>query len=189
MAPPAIRLSSAATSDAGAAIQTASAARDDPSATWSARPKPALQGGRPERTSQLRVKLGVTRPPITRIISTVAASPRRRPALSAANPPRKAARWNPRLPSTSAPTSTRILRLRQFFPAMISRASTAASAIRKARSMPTTHPAGSHPDSAIAIRPASHSAASAATGQPTTGIRPVQFGTAVSRKPAITALA
>ena len=32
--------------------------------------------------------------------------------------------------------------------------------------------------------PASHSAASAISGGPDTGIRPVQFGTAVSRKPA-----
>ena len=40
-----------------------------------------------------------------------------------------------------------------------------------------------------AARPASHNSASPASGAPFTGSWPVQFGTAVSRKPAITASA
>src|SRR5207237_5445774 len=39
-----------------------------------------------------------------------------------------------------------------------------------------------------AIRPSSHSPASVASGAPATGGRPVQFGMAVSRKPAIVAI-
>ena len=44
-------------------------------------------------------------------------------------------------------------------------------------------------ENSIARRPASHSSASAPSGAPVTGRRPVQFGIAVSRKPAITAAA
>ena len=43
------------------------------------------------------------------------------------------------------------------------------------------------PDARMATRPANHSSASAPSGQPLTGNRPVQFGIAVSRKPAMLA--
>ena len=42
-------------------------------------------------------------------------------------------------------------------------------------------------ETVTATRPATQTAASASSGQPTTGSRPVQFGTAVSRNPATTA--
>ena len=42
-------------------------------------------------------------------------------------------------------------------------------------------------DVSTAIRPAAQRAVSAASGQPATGSRPIQFGIAVKRKPAITA--
>ena len=51
--------------------------------------------------------------------------------------------------------------------------------------MATTGP--SQADTSIAARPASHTTNKATSGAPTTGRRPVQLGTAVSRKPATTA--
>jgi hypothetical protein len=70
-------------------------------------------------------------------------------------------------------------------PAMISRHTTPASTTRKARS--TTAAATGHGRPAQAMRPATQSPNSATSGQPVTGSRPVQFGTAVSTKPATTA--
>ncbi len=74
-------------------------------------------------------------------------------------------------------------------PATISTAIMVAMAARKPQStiITGTAPSGSSP--ATASRPASHRTASAISGVPRAGIRPVQFGTAVNRKPAITAAA
>ena len=58
---------------------------------------------------------------------------------------------------------------------------------RKARSTAATSPAGSAPAASIASRPAAQSAVSAIRGRPASARRPVQTGTAVSRKPAIAA--
>ncbi len=77
----------------------------------------------------------------------------------------------------------RTFRLRQLLPAMISRA--VASATRR-RKLQSTIAAGQGPHSAdpvTAMRPAIQAATSTARGFPWMGRRPVQFGTAVSRKP------
>ena len=56
-----------------------------------------------------------------------------------------------------------------------------------ARSASATPRAADDSDTATAARPISHSANRPPSGQPTIGNRPVQFGTAVSRNPAMTA--
>ena len=79
--------------------------------------------------------------------------------------------------------SPTILSSRLFRPATISVRNTPAISGRKRASIATaSHSASS--GQASSSRPASHSAASAASGGPDTGIRPVQFGTAVIRNPA-----
>ena len=90
----------------------------------------------------------------------------------------------PIYPTASANTA----RFFQLPAATISRAKTAANINGKARSIAMISAQGSSADTATATRPANHSATNPASGQPTTGSRPVQFGTAVSKKPAITAL-
>ena len=92
------------------------------------------------------------------------------------------------MPAISAPSIASTMRLRQLRPATISRAIIAVKTAPKARSRTATITAGNAAETATITRPASHSATSPASGQPTIGSRPVQFGTAVIRKPATTAV-
>ena len=84
----------------------------------------------------------------------------------------------------AATTSTTTLRLRQFLPAMISRAAAAATSSRNPTSIAA---AAAQPIRPNGHRDAARSQASTRTssGAPCSGKRPVQFGIAVSRKPAI----
>ena len=91
------------------------------------------------------------------------------------------------MPATSTPSTIRTRRLRQFLPATISRAATAASADEKADIDRRRGDAADHSREQNRDTARSHSSASAASGQPLTGSRPVQFGMAVSRKPAMVA--
>ena len=59
----------------------------------------------------------------------------------------------------------------------------------KARSSSATTPAGSAPENQTATRPASHSPATSATKRSVGAGAPVQFGTAVRKKPPSAALA
>ena len=77
--------------------------------------------------------------------------------------------------------------MRQFWPATISRAGDGGERQQKADVDDRRGDAAEQAENKIATRPASHSSASAASGQPLTGSRPVQFGMAVSRKPATVA--
>ena len=80
-----------------------------------------------------------------------------------------------------------ILRLLHFLPATISRAATAASNTRNSESMAAAGPQPIHAEMLTAIRPATQVEKSRTSGLPCNGNLPVQFGTAVSRKPATTA--
>ena len=78
-------------------------------------------------------------------------------------------------------------KLRKFRAAITSRPTTPAKTIRKSVSHTA---AGARPmisETKTAPRPSAHSAQSSASGRPATGNRPVQFGIAVSKKPATTA--
>jgi hypothetical protein len=147
----------------------------------SKRSKGAGRGPGRCRASQLRVKLGTMRPPIkpTRAITSATA---KRVEYSA-NPLICASIWNAMLPAPNSETIATTGALPHFRPAMISRAAAAASSTRKAASMvqATSHPI--HADMHTAMRPASQLKTSTASGVPCNGRRPVQFGTAVSRKP------
>ena len=66
----------------------------------------------------------------------------------------------------------------------ISRATTAARATRNKRSTTAAQGRPSQAEMATAKRPASQVSRRPSNGGPVTGSRPVQFGTAVSRKPA-----
>ena len=137
-------------------------------------------------TSQLRVKLGMIRPP-TRLMSiSRVAMPSRLPAFAAAAQP-SASAWTRALPVSSNRSAASIGRLRQLRPATISRATTRRNASGKARSTAVAAPAPISPPNRVAARPAAHSSASAASGMPCSGSLPVQFGIAVSRKPATVA--
>ncbi len=88
--------------------------------------------------------------------------------------------------SANSETTKQIGKFRAFPPAATSRQVTPASATRKAASMSAaTGPI--IPPMNTATRPASQIANSSISGRPRTGSRPVQFGIAVSRKPAMTA--
>ena len=82
------------------------------------------------------------------------------------------------------PTTFKLLHLR---PATISRTAAAASNSRKAASAASASCQPIRPENVIANRPASQAANSIASGPPWIGRRPVQFGIAVRRNPAITA--
>src|SRR5262249_59300518 len=83
--------------------------------------------------------------------------------------------------------ATRMGRLRQLRPARISRATTHANTDGKARSRSAAIFASKCAESRTASRPTAHSSKRMASGAPWSGIRPVQLGIAVSRKPATTA--
>ena len=70
---------------------------------------------------------------------------------------------------------------------MISRAKNATKASGKAKSNPAVRAGGSRAEVPTAIRPTTHKPVSPANAAPTTGSWPVQFGTAVSRNPAMIA--
>ena len=95
-------------------------------------------------------------------------------------------RWNSTLANAKADTSNATGTLRRLPPATISRQISPASTIGNAMSM-TAAGHGATEENIMMMRPASHSANSAASGAPESGSRPVQLGTAVSRNPAMAA--
>ena len=127
--------------------------------------RPNGTGRRPgfSRTSQLRVKLGTMRPPISAISSTTTAMPARM-AMSAL-PWKCASRWKAILPASSSRTSITTARFRQLRPATISRAAASATSSRKLASISI---AGSQPVSAENVtpsRPAIQTATSTINGR------------------------
>ena len=82
---------------------------------------------------------------------------------------------------------TTILRLPHFLPAMISRAAAAASSDQEQRIDRRRQSPADPGRNADRNRPATQTENSNTSGPPCSGSRPVQFGTAVSRKPATTA--
>ena len=107
--------------------------------------RPNGTGKRPgfSRTSQLRVKLGMMRPPISEISNTTTAMPMRMPASRRhRNAPRDETRHCRRAARRTSMTTLRLFQLR---PAMISRAAAAATSNRK---LASTSIAASQPVSA-----------------------------------------
>ena len=127
------------------------------------------------------------RPAITEIRTITVASPSRHPSPDGTATP-SASRCISRLAIPRTPTGATIGKLRQFRPTTISRATTPTSTTGKDRSAAMAIHAGTSAESRQAMRPSSHNPASSASGLPLTGSRPVQFGIAVSRKPAIAAI-
>ena len=84
-------------------------------------------------------------------------------------------------------TGATTFRLPQFRPATISATTMAPIAAMNAQSTTITRTGPCPNAPATASRPASHKAASTISGQPRVGIRPVQFGMAVNKNPAMTA--
>jgi hypothetical protein len=72
--------------------------------------------------------------------------------------------------------------------AMAGRATTATRRTGKERSAATASQTGTRNETTQAIRPSNHNPASSANAPPLKGSRPVQFGIAVSRKPATAAI-
>jgi hypothetical protein len=136
--------------------------------------------------SQLRVKLGTMRPPTKLISISSVAMPSRLPSSAVEATP-SACKWTSKLPNRSRLRAASIGRLRQFRPARISRATAARKAAGKARSRTAALSVPIFCETSIAIRPSAHNVTSKASGPPCSGIRPVQFGIAVSRNPATTA--
>ncbi|MGY4356519.1 hypothetical protein ACVW0J_003012 [Bradyrhizobium sp. i1.7.7] len=169
----------------GATIHAISANALNPIIAPSKRPNGT--GRRPglNLTSQLRVKLGMMRPPISEISSTTTPMPTR--MLTSAAPSKCASRWKATLPASSTSTSTTTGRLRQLPPAMISRVAAATTNARKAASTTSANAQPISADRVTAKRPASHTVSSAPSDVPWIGSRPVQFGIAVNRNPVITA--
>ena len=136
-----------------------------------------------------RVKAGVTRPPITVINAARVRSPTRKPVPASRPVLPVQSRWAMRLPlqsRVSRPTSIRLrgCGLRRIWPS-----TEAAISGRKARSAAATRPAGREAENSIAMRPASQVRAARLTKAVPAGAAPVQFGTAVRKKPATTAAA
>ena len=152
------------------------------SAAWSRREAAAGSDAALRCASQLRVKLGVTRPPIRAIM--VAATPSARRSAAAARPGSSGRACTPILARANKLTRPQTGRLRQLRPARTSRQTTAAKTTRNAESVVAAHSAAGA--IIIATRPASQRPVSAISGAPMTGSRPVQLGTAVNRKPAMT---
>ncbi len=178
------------TSGDGCRIPTHSASASPAAESANASKRENGAGRRPGllRTSQLRVKLGTMRPPISIDHADDRgdgdAYRRSRPTPTA-DQPRRARR---RCRSSSTPSTPSTRRLRQLRPGddLAQRHRRQQDAGRRYRwRPPATAPIDA--DIRIAIRPASHSSARPASGAPQTGSRPVQFGMAVRRKPAMTA--
>ena len=140
----------------------------------------------PRLASQLRVKAGTTRPPIRPISMVTTAMPSRQPySPSIASSVTSA--WIMALAASSPDSATGIGRLRQFRPAKISRSTNAIRDARKARSQTAATPLPIRSENATAPRPSTQIANNIISGAPCSGLRPVQFGIAVNRKPAIAA--
>ena len=131
--------------------------------------------------SQLRVKLGTIRPATTEIRTTTAASPRRHPRPDGMATP-SASRCIKRLATPRTVTGATIGRLRQFWPATISRAATPTRSAGKDRSAAMASHAGTSDETRQARRPSAHSPTSSASGAALTGSRRVQFGIAVQQE-------
>ena len=183
----AIRASAPVTAPSGIAIHASRPSTLHPIATASGGPNGAGRAAAPCLTSQLRVKLGASRPP-TSVMSAIRAPIAPRRLMSAAAPLRMRP-WKAILAANSHATIASTRRLRQFLPATISRPATASTAARKAMSIAAVSAGPGTCGSSIAARPAIQIATSAASGQPATGRRPVQFGIAVNRKPHTTSAA
>ena len=139
--------------------------------------------------SQLRVKLGMMRPATTEISTITAARPRRHPRPGGAAMPAASScikqiggreNGHRARPSAGCASSARRRSRARSRPT---------KATGKARSAAMASQTGISAETRPAIRPSSHKPAKLASGSPLTGSRPVQFGIAVNRKPAIAAIA
>ena len=158
-----------------------------PRAAWSTTPGMAGRCTTRRFANQLRVKLGIIRPPTTEISTMTAARPRRHPspAVTATPAPSKCIS---RLAVPKTPNAPIIARLRQFRAARISRATSRASTVENERSTIAANHAGTSSETMHTTGPSNHKLARSAKGAPLIGGRPVQFGIAVSRNPAIVAI-
>jgi hypothetical protein len=102
-------------------------------------------------------------------------------------PKRSTSQWNSACAMKRTASTSSTFKFRQFLADTISRPTTAASTKRNDRSTIAVSQGPRWADTIVATRPATHSENRPASGQPTTGRRPVQLGTAVRRNPAMTA--
>ncbi len=140
------------------------------------------------RKSALRVKAGVTRPPSTAIMAQTPSSPPRRPCGSVEARPIQS-RCTSRLASQISVSSSRNIMFCGFGRRSSWLSTLAPSTGRKARSITATSGAGSAPENHTAMRPASHSPETMAMKRAGADFAPVQFGTAVRKKPPSAAVA
>ena len=138
--------------------------------------------------SQLRVKLGMIRPPTKEISKNSVTSPSRSPSCAVSAIP-SASRCTSRLPISRSDSAPSIGRFRQLRPTMISRATTARNAAGNDRSASAATGVPITAESRTATRPIAQRRTSVASGPPCKGRRPVQFGIAVSKNPATVAAA
>ncbi len=169
--------------ESGTATQAAAPMAVVASAALSRAPKLAGRRVPPFLTSQFRVKLGTMRPPIRASSIAIAPSASRTPRSCGTNP--RLAAWSSALASPNSVIMTATGAFFQLRPATTSRQTAKPS--MTGNEISTTKAATGPGATAQAMRPASHSVTRPARGQPLSGNRPVQFGIAVSTKPARTA--
>ena len=144
-------------------------------------------GSRPgfSRTSQLRVKLGMMRPPISEISSTTTAMPTRMLILGCAlEVGLEMERHVAEEQHQDQDDDTEIV------PLLAGDDFAGAAAATIKRKLISTSIAASQPvyaENVTQTRPAVHSATRTISGRPRSGSRPVQFGIAVNKNPVITA--
>jgi hypothetical protein len=133
------------------------------------------------------VKLGTIRPATTEISAITAARPRRHPSPVGQAAP-TVSRCISKLAKARTTTAPIIGRLRQLLPATTSRATTPTSINGNDKSAEIASQGGKSAEIMQETRPNNHNPARSASGAPFNGRCPVQFGIAVSRKPAIAAI-
>ena len=136
----------------GRMTQARRASALSPIVIMSKRPNGVGRRPGPRLASQLRVKLGMTRPPISAIRVITTAMPAR--VEYSASPEKCASRWNARFPAARSVTIATILKLSHLRPAMISRAAAMARSARNATSIAAAGPHPIQADMLTAIRPA-----------------------------------
>ena len=166
----------------GSTAQLSTATSEPAMVSRSTMPNGAGNGPGPRLASQLRVKLGTIRPPISTISMTITAMPSRQPAAPVSAQPRTSACISA-LATRNRPSAATIGRLRQFSPVRISRRTTPRRTSHSERSIAAASPAPISAETATAILPASQRRTRPPSGAPCSGSRPVQLGMAVSRKP------
>ena len=144
----------------------------------------SIATGRPAMRNPPMVNAGTMRPPMIDIITNSTPSPSSMPQSADAQSAPSASACVAALATVSIASISTNAPLRRMLRFTIPGATDAANAGRNVRSTIANANAASSPDIHAMIRPASQSPESDASLAPRTGPIAVQFGTAVSRKPA-----